>query len=114
MIPHHPRNLHYPVPSLSRRHTMEMTLHFPVTLTSTFLSTLVWGISPYERQQSSKSTSSYDLCQTHLSTRTVVVAVAAGGGLALGSLGGVRSTAPLLSYSDDVVPKLGLLPGNSK
>ena len=67
-----------------------------------------------ERQQSSKSTSSYDLCQTHLSTRTVVVAVAAGGGLALGSLGGVRSTAPLLSYSDDVVPKLGLLPGNSK
>ena len=43
MIPHHPRNLHYPVPSLSRRHTMEMTLHYPVT----FLSTLVWGISPY-------------------------------------------------------------------
>ena len=34
-----------------------------------------------------------------------------GGGLALGSLGGVRSTAPLLSYSGDVVPKLGLLPG---
>ena len=59
--------------------------------------------------------SSYDLCQIHLSTRTVVVAVAVGaGGLALGSLGGVRSTAPLLSYSDDVVPKLGLLPGNSK
>jgi hypothetical protein len=54
---------------------MEMTLHFPVTLNSTFLSSLVWGISLYlhevalqlddvtaERQQSSKSTSSYDLC----------------------------------------------------
>ena len=41
VIPHHPRNLHYPAPSLSRRHTMEMTLHFPLTLTSTFLSTLV-------------------------------------------------------------------------
>ena len=27
---------------------MEMTLHFPVTLTSTFLITLVWGISPYD------------------------------------------------------------------
>ena len=48
VIPHHPRNLHYPVPSLSRRHTMEMTLHFPVTLTSTFLITLVWGISPHQ------------------------------------------------------------------
>jgi hypothetical protein len=29
---------------------MEMTLHFPVTLTSTFLITLVWGISPYPLQ----------------------------------------------------------------
>ena len=26
---------------------MEMTLHYPATLTSTFLSTLVWGSSLY-------------------------------------------------------------------
>ena len=47
MIHHHPHNLHYPAPSLSRRHTMEMILHSPVTLTSAFLITLVWGISLY-------------------------------------------------------------------
>ena len=37
VIHYHSHNPHYPAPSLSRRHIMEMALHFPVTLTSTFL-----------------------------------------------------------------------------